>query len=461
MPTEPAPTAASVYTTDEVDELLAQRDARLDDHEARIGALETGTVNPPDPPDPLPTPDGVDLLVDDVIVPPGLTTGQPATLGALVTNRGNAPSPTGAVVGVGFYLGDPGPNPAEGSSIAWASTSAGLAAGASVQLDTATAPMHSGPWYPTDAGDVKITAYVDDVHRVSEAVEGNNRLTVDVTVEQGSTAQGSTLFVPTSLWNTRKIPGAFVASADGWCRSQSWGVNGGTWGHPMTFASDADPVHELSCAASWGWPAINGFRFHMRDDAIPPASGTDGHLFCANTTTGEYIDCWQMHPVGTRKWQAASYARGNYKTGTGWGQAQPFLSSGVCAAGCPTGAGTIGHDEISKGVIPHALCFAVSDGGGVNTCGGGPLYPAIYTDSHGGGPCQESVLLLVTGNEPAGLNAAERALFVAASTYGAYQVDRLDGQPMLYVSDAGDVGAFRADKVTAIMRQARMVKTWA
>lgn len=459
----PAPQAVDVYTTDEVDAMLAERDARLDDHDARLAALEGAepVPVPPDPPDPVPTPDGVDLIVDDVLVPRQVTQGQPATLGVVVTNQGDTATPTGAVVGVGFLLDDA----VVGEQVAWVSTSAGLEPGASVQLDTATAPMTGGAWIPTAAaGAHELTAFVDDTNRIVEAgpgSEANNRLTVDVGIVEGEVAPAGTLFVPGSLWNTRKIPAGFAEGADGFLRGASWGLNAGTWGHPMTWSSAADPVHTFEMPNSWGWPAGTQ-RFPMRDDATP-ASGTDGHL-CVIVDDGRMFDMWQLHKLGDRHWSCSAWAPHNWKTGNGWGQPPTGPSAGVTASGAPTGAGTITHAEVDAAVIPHALCFAASwnDSGGRNTCGSGLLFPAIYSDVNGGpGPLAEACLLLVQGDAPAGLNAAEHALFVAASTYGCYQVDKLDGQPMLYLSDAHDAGAFRGDKVTAIMRQARMVRTWA
>lgn len=450
--------ASSVYTTAEVDELLAQRDVRLDDHELRIEALEGGTVDPPDPPDPLPTPEGVDLLVDDVVLPGQLTAGQPATLGALVTNVGDTATPTGAVIGVGFLLDDA----AVGAQVAWCSTDVGLAPGASVQLDTASAPMTSGPWVPTVDGLHQLTAHVDDLNRIPEYDDANNRLTVDVDIRAGQIAHAGQLFVPGSSWNTVKVPGAFASGADGWLSGATWGVNGGTWGHPMAFARNSDPTHTFAMPNSWGWPAGEQ-RFPMPDSAVP-ASGTDGHLCVINLDSGDLVDMWQLHKTGDRRWSCSAWARHNAKTGQGWGQASPFLSAGVTACGAPTGAGTITHDECIAARIDHALCFAADYGaqGGKGTCGTGLLYPAIHSDTFDGpGPLAESCLLLVTGTAPSGLNPVEQAIYRAASTYGLFCVDKLDGQPMLYVSDAADVGQIRPDKLTAILRQARMVKTWA
>jgi hypothetical protein len=436
----------------DTDPILAALDhAAGDIAEARalVVDLDEGTA----PPEPLP--EGVDL--DVLFEAPPLTQGQAAQLSAVVVNIGTDDVPAGTIVGVGFYLDD------DTKEVAWASTDAGLPAGAEVTLSTFDAPWHSPPWVPATHGDHTLTAFVDDLDRVPEFDEDNNRERASVTIAEPTTpppVEGAPLFAADSLWNTPKPQHAFAAGADDRLRSLSYGMNAGAYGHPITRSTAADPVHHIATPESWGWPAQDAMPVNMRDDAAP-ASGTDGHL-CLLNADGRSVDMWQLHPTGSRSWRCAAYALHNWQTGTGWGSTSPWQSAGVTAAGAPTAAGTITADDLAGG-IAHALCMAFSynDQGGQGTCWTPQLWPAISNDVGGGpGPLAEGALLLATGPAPDGLNGAESSLWDALVTYGAYVIDKLDGQPMFYAESPEVGGAFRGDRLTAIGRQLRMAVTW-
>jgi hypothetical protein len=431
------------------DPIAALDHATADIAAARALILDEDGTDPPEP-----VPEGVDL--DVLFEAPPLTQGQPAALQATVVNIGTEAVPVGVIIGVGFYLDD------DAKEVTWASTQDGLAAGADVVLSSATGPMHGGPWVPAVHGDHTLTAWVDDLDRIHEASEDNNREAATVTIAEGPPPPepGAGLFPPDSLWNTPKPSMAFADGADGLLRGRSYGMNAGAYGHPITRSGPADPIHHIDTPNSWGWPAQT-LAVNMRDDATP-ASGTDGHL-CLLNADGRLVDMWILRSTGYRAWRCEAYAMHNWQSGSGFGQASPFLAAGITAIGAPTGAGTITQADLDAGVISHAACMAFEwgDQGGVGTCGTGQLWPAIASDVNGGpGPLAEGALLLATGPAPSGLNGPEAALWDALVTYGAYIVDKLDGQPMFYAESPEVGGAFRGEQLTAIGRQLRMAVTW-
>jgi hypothetical protein len=422
----------------------------------QANTLITG-ADGPSPPDPGGSPEGVDLVVAAFTPPPALKVGTPAELVATVRNAGVEDVAPGVIIGVGFYLDD------DTKEVTWASTQDGLPAGAEVVLSSASAPMHAGPWVPTGAGEHLLSAFVDDAARIPEWSETNNEIEVVVDVAEGPPPPepGAQLFAPGSLWNTRKTGYQFAPGADWLLSGSNAGINNGPYSHPITRSTPADPVHHIDTPNTWGWPAQT-LAVNMRDDATP-AGGTDGHL-CLLNADGRLVDMWILRSTGYRTWRCEAYALHNWQSGSGFGQASPFQSAGVTAAGAPTAAGTITADDVRAGRIDHALCmaFAYNDQGGNGTCWTPQLWPAIANDVGGGpGPLAEGALLLAQGDPPDGLNAAEAALFEACATFGCWVIDKLDGAPMFYGDRSPEVdGAFRGDRVAAIGRTLRMAVTW-
>jgi subtilase family serine protease len=98
----------------------------------------------------------------------------------VVTNQGTAATPAGTVLGVGFDF--------DGSAAAgvWEDTdTASLAPGASVTL-TATGGSAGVNYWIATAGSHTVTAWADDVNRITESNESNNKLTQTVSVSAGS-----------------------------------------------------------------------------------------------------------------------------------------------------------------------------------------------------------------------------------------------------------------------------------
>jgi hypothetical protein len=113
--------------------------------------------------------------------PANPNTGDHVVFTVVVTNQGTGPTPAGTVLGVGFDL--------DGSTAAsvWEDTyTASLAPGASVTL-TATGGTAGVNYWTATSGSHSVTAWVDDVNRIVESNENNNKLTQTVTVGGSST----------------------------------------------------------------------------------------------------------------------------------------------------------------------------------------------------------------------------------------------------------------------------------
>jgi len=103
--------------------------------------------------------------------------GSNLTFRASVKNQGNAPTPAGVVLGVGFSV-DGGPN------IVWSgSYTASLPPGATVVL-TANGGISQSTWRATP-GLHSLTATVDDINRFPESNDSNNALTVSLPIASG------------------------------------------------------------------------------------------------------------------------------------------------------------------------------------------------------------------------------------------------------------------------------------
>jgi glucan endo-1,3-alpha-glucosidase len=113
-----------------------------------------------------------DLVVSSVsMTPANPKAGDHVVFTAVVTNQGTAATPVGTVVGVGFDL--------DGSVAAtvWEDThTASLAPGATATL-TATGGTSGGNYWIATSGTHNVTAWVDDVNRIPESNETNNKLT--------------------------------------------------------------------------------------------------------------------------------------------------------------------------------------------------------------------------------------------------------------------------------------------
>jgi glucan endo-1,3-alpha-glucosidase len=122
-----------------------------------------------------------DLIVSSLTwSPANPVPGDHVVFTAVVTNQGTAPTPAGTIVGVGFYL--------DGASAAnvWEDTdTTSLAPGASITL-TATGGAASVNYWIATAGAHSVMAWVDDVNRITESNENNNKFTETISVNTSS-----------------------------------------------------------------------------------------------------------------------------------------------------------------------------------------------------------------------------------------------------------------------------------
>ena len=119
-----------------------------------------------------------DLVVSSLTwAPANPNAGDHVVLTVVVTNQGTAATPAGTVLGVGFYLDG---NTA-GANLWEDSDTTSLAPGASVTL-TATGGTAGVNYWIATAGAHTVTAWVDDVNRISESNESNNKLTQTLSV---------------------------------------------------------------------------------------------------------------------------------------------------------------------------------------------------------------------------------------------------------------------------------------
>jgi glucan endo-1,3-alpha-glucosidase len=124
-----------------------------------------------------------DLVVTGLtMTPTNPKAGDHVVFTAAVLNQGTVATPVGTVVGVGFDL--------DGSAAAsvWEDTdTTALAPGASVTL-MATGGTIGGNYWIATGGSHSVTAWVDDVNRIPETNESNNKLTETLSVDTASAA---------------------------------------------------------------------------------------------------------------------------------------------------------------------------------------------------------------------------------------------------------------------------------
>jgi hypothetical protein len=140
------------------------------------------------------TPAAVDLVVTNVTMSPANPApGQAVSFSATISNFGANTKPAGAINGVGFFV--------DGTKVNWSDSNTGaLAPGQSLTLTANSGAGGVATWAAT-AGAHTLQAFVDDVNRIAEGDETNNKLSapfsvgIDLTVTNISWSGGS--FNPT------------------------------------------------------------------------------------------------------------------------------------------------------------------------------------------------------------------------------------------------------------------------
>ena len=119
-------------------------------------------------------PSGVDLLISKVgWLPANPAPGQAVQFTATVTNFGNATKPAGIINGVAFRV--------DGNFVSWSdNNTVALAPGQSVTVTANSGPFNTAFWNAT-SGAHSVEGWVDDVNRVGETNENNNKLNAPLT----------------------------------------------------------------------------------------------------------------------------------------------------------------------------------------------------------------------------------------------------------------------------------------
>jgi hypothetical protein len=121
-------------------------------------------------------PSGVDYVVQKLTwSPANPAPGQPVTFSATITNQGTTTKPAGIINGVGFRVDG-------GTLVTWSDNNTqALAPGQSITVTANSGPSGSATWSP-GSGPHTVEAWLDDVNRVGETNENNNKLTLPIEV---------------------------------------------------------------------------------------------------------------------------------------------------------------------------------------------------------------------------------------------------------------------------------------
>jgi glucan endo-1,3-alpha-glucosidase len=141
-----------------------------------------------------------DLVVTNISMSPSdPSPGTAVTFSAIVKNQGTAATPEGTIVGALFSV--------DGVGTVWSSSYSALAAGASMTL-TANGSSTGVITWPASAGNHTVEAFVDDVNRIAESNESNNKLSQSFVVAQSGTPD---LIVTNVSWTpANPLPGQSV-----------------------------------------------------------------------------------------------------------------------------------------------------------------------------------------------------------------------------------------------------------
>jgi hypothetical protein len=150
------------------------------------------------------TPSAVDLVVTNVaMTPANPAPGQAVTFNATISNFGKSTKAAGVINGIGFFV--------DGTKVNWSDSSTqALAPGQTVTLSANAGPGGISTWAAT-AGSHTLQAFVDDVNRIAEGDETNNKLStsfssgIDLTVTNISWSPGAFPFAGTALSFTATV----------------------------------------------------------------------------------------------------------------------------------------------------------------------------------------------------------------------------------------------------------------
>ncbi|MGB2951831.1 MAG: hypothetical protein WBB74_00405 [Gaiellaceae bacterium] len=188
------------------------------------------------------------------------------------------------------------------------------------------------------------------------------------------------------------------------------------WSFTVYYASPSTPKQTVSLTASWSpFRSISGVP--IPPNAAPDPAG-DGSMTVIDPVTGCEYDFWQAHQNTGGSWSAS------------WANATFVSSSGIYAggdsaraSGFANGLGLIRPEEMSAGVIPHALAFSYP-----YPKAGGHVWPATSSDGKStvssAMPEGAHVQLDPSLNlDSLGLTPWQKTVAVALQIYGMYLSD--------------------------------------
>jgi archaellum component FlaF (FlaF/FlaG flagellin family) len=208
-------------------------------------------------------PSGVDYQVQKLSwSPANPAPGQAVTFSATISNQGTASKPAGVINGVGFRV--------DGNLVTWSdNNTAALAPGQSITVTANSGPSGSATW-SAGSGAHSVEAWLDDVNRVGETDENNNKLSsrvafgVDLTVTNISwdppVPQSSQ---PVTFSATIKNNGT-VATAGGIQHGVRFEIDGQLVSWSDNSTTSLAPGATRTVTANFGpngvatWPAVSG-----------------------------------------------------------------------------------------------------------------------------------------------------------------------------------------------------------
>jgi hypothetical protein len=202
-------------------------------------------------------------------------------------------------------------------------------------------------------------------------------------------------------------------------------------GVPIYWSQPSDPLYKLHCVRQWGRCELEGLQIRVPAQAQPTGGYAtpdtyehDAHMTVIDQQSGWEYDLWNV----------------NSKTGStinfGWGGKTRIdgdgLGSGAVAANYGSIAGPIRPDELTGGMINHALTMVVP-------CTDSYVYPATGTGlrcSEAGLPASSSIPMGshfqlnmgVSEVDALAVPTWKKTILIALATYGAYVSDT-SGEP--------------------------------
>jgi hypothetical protein len=237
----------------------------------------------------------------------------------------------------------------------------------------------------------------------------------------GNFVLGDRPFSDQSSWN-KKVPSNAKYGNLSWPPATPYNYLAGWGGYTpsVEVSVSTDPVVQVQCPDSWGWPAET--RSIRIKKGVSGAPGTDGELVVIDDQ-GVCHNFWQFVRTSDTSATCTAYAADNVTTGTGWGTKSPFKGAGITAVGASMLAGLLVEEETKKGVVEHALQLCVDE----VLIRPGATGEAINSDGWSNdGIVQEADWLAIprSAQKPSGLSPLGEVVWIALREYGSYVVDK-------------------------------------